>query len=450
MKTGSISMFVKRTGLALAVVLLSSLFHSCGFCVKVGSGLCNLIGKHPLSELTASNSALVYEQPNTFIVYRGSGCAESNRSGTEVVPKVEQSVNLPGYVTHATVYLNGWHLRYLDDDHHVAGLGVVIDSIRLNKNVLTWQAAGILSDKNFDDGYNWCYEYTVIAWNEATINLLVDHKDGNCMGRDSLNTNFFETTNANTTTALSSFTRFLQNPIFANTKTATILPRGFAFEWTGCDTDHHLFQLAYNMEHSEFFLEKDKTYNKANHDLKSPLPNSVSRSAEGYISWETAVIFKDNDARRSYSFGEMVSGFGGNDLGVIQPPFSILPKEDEGWTTNCLAGKGIESKEFIIENIPYEYAMPVLAGWDLSYGCDDEHVREIGIWISDFSYEKQPNATLGTLRYKLSSVLKDNDDTPFFEQKHKVNVLGLKPTSLEKPPIGFQQQEPTDPKQNSK
>jgi hypothetical protein len=44
-----------------------------------------------------------------------------------------------------------------------------------------------------------------------------------------------------------------------------------------------------------------------------------------------AAIFKDNDTRRDYDFGEFVSGIGGRDVAVVELPFSILPREDIGF-----------------------------------------------------------------------------------------------------------------------
>jgi hypothetical protein len=32
---------------------------------------------------------------------------------------------------------------------------------------------------------------------------------------------------------------------------------------------------------------------------------------------------------REYQFGELITGTGGNDFGIIQTPFSVLPIEDE-------------------------------------------------------------------------------------------------------------------------
>lgn len=44
----------------------------------------------------------------------------------------------------------------------------------------------------------------------------------------------------------------------------------------------------------------------------------------------------------------------------------------------------------------------------MGYLCDDEHVKEIGIWIDEWGYDKNTR----TLRYKLSSILTDKDDIP--------------------------------------
>jgi hypothetical protein len=128
---------------------------------------------------------------------------------------------------------------------------------------------------------------------------------------------------------------------------------------------------------------------------------------------------------RDYWFGEVVSGLGGTDVGVVQPPFSILPVEGS-FICGELGGTGVKSEEFDIENIPFEYAIPMLTGWELHYLCGDHHVKEIGVWIDDWSYTKDPGAQAGRLHYKLSSILSDdgNLDHVF---SHKVSVLGLRP-----------------------
>jgi hypothetical protein len=81
----------------------------------------------------------------------------------------------------------------------------------------------------------------------------------------------------------------------------------------------------------------------------------------------------------------------------------------------------------------------MLTGWQLQYHCGDENVKEIGIWIDDWKYEKPPGATGGKLTYTLSSVLRDQDNRPASEHSHKVTVLGLRawsggsPTPILKP-----------------
>jgi hypothetical protein len=163
-----------------------------------------------------------------------------------------------------------------------------------------------------------------------------------------------------------------------------------------------------------------------------PLQQNSSRVDSGFVSWETSAIFKDNDARRTFAFGELVSGLGGIDVGVIQPPFSILPKEDdEDIFSNCVSGPGpAVTEEFEIDNIPYEYAIPMLTGWELAYDCDDANVLEAGVRIDKWDYDR----SIGKLRYTLSSVLRDDDSEPYFSHSHKVTVLGIKPVARGKTP----------------
>lgn len=438
------NLFLRLSFLILLGVLITVPLMSCGFSACL-EGCEFPIGEDaPLKELTSQDRNVVFEEQGTIIVYRGSGCAESKKSGTEDVLKVEQSLDLPAYAANTTVFLNGWRSRYLSKDHHIEGLGTVIGNIRLERNTLKWQAAGALSDKNFDDAYNWCYYYTVVAWNPSNLNLTVDHKDGSCGDSgDPSQANFFydnnsETTTARssqekffygttseTTTALSFFPSFLQNPDFASNKTVAVLPRGFGFNWACEQPDHHLLQIGYNLDHSEIFIENGKEYRKKDQNVTPSLPNTASRVDSDFVSWETSAIIKDNDRRRSYNFGEMVSGLGGNDVGVIQPPFSIVPEEDDCDGSFAYAGV-VQTKEFVIENVPFEFAIPMLTGWELGYLCDDEHVKEIGIWIDEWGYDKNTR----TLRYKLSSILTDKDDYPGHYSSHKVTVLGLKPITL--------------------
>ena len=422
------NLYFGRVFLAFIAVIITTWLVSCGF--QHGElSLCYRLDQAPVKQATSSQQYIEIQDPDTIVVYSGSGCAESNKSGEEDIIKVEQSLDLPPYATNATVFLNGWHLQYLHSDHRVTGLTTLVRNIELNRRTLKWQAVGLISDLDFNEAYNWCYYYTVIAWNPSKINLTVDHDDGPCSGvpSETREANFFTAKNDGTTSALSSFPTFLQNLNFASTKTVAILPRGFEFQWSGGD-DHHMLQMGYNLDHSKNFMEKGKKYYKGLGDTTRGLPSQVESVPPdpGYVSWETYGIFKDDDTRRDYTFGEIVSGLGGNDVGVIQPPFSILPKKGSGLLPEPCVGDA-KNGEFVIENVPYEYAIPMLTGWDLNYpSCGDQHVAKVGVWIDEWNYEKIPGAPAGALRYKISSVLNDEDNTPYVFN-HKVTVLGLKP-----------------------
>ncbi|HAU1321869.1 TPA: hypothetical protein F8R96_13120 [Legionella pneumophila] len=39
--------------------------------------------------------------------------------------------------------------------------------------MINLETIGLLRDKNFDDGYRWCYYYTLIAWNRNRIDARV-------------------------------------------------------------------------------------------------------------------------------------------------------------------------------------------------------------------------------------------------------------------------------------
>jgi len=378
----------------------------------------------PLAELTDSGRTLIFEDEGKIAVFHGFGCAESNKSGEEDFLRVQESIDLPDYATAATVFLNGWQLEYLNSDHDIRGLGTGIAEIDLADRKLNWEAGGVLADRNFDDGYSWCYYYTIIAWSEVLIDALVDHNDGDDL-RDLVAVSGTENKN---TTALKVLPRFVHNTDFTSREPIAVLPRGYGFEWQGGISwrrDHNLLQLAYNLDYSETFIQHEKNYLGSD---EPSLPTPASYVDSGFVSWDTKTIFKDNSLRRDYGVGEIVSVLGGSDIGILQPPFTLLPREDVGFGTGCISeAGGVKTKEYIVENVPFEYAVPMLTGWELAYGCDDENVTRIGIWITEFQYDKPADEPTGTLRYTISSILRDKDGSPGHLFRHRVSILGLKP-----------------------
>jgi hypothetical protein len=386
--------------------------------------ICRRIEALPLSPVTGQPVGVVFEDPGTIKVMHGSGCAHRDK-GSEI--KVEQSVEIPTYANKAAVFLNGWKLNYSGSDHHVMGMATALGKINVQPAKVTWQAYGALADDGQDKSIDWCYHYTVIAWNDANLHTFVDQDDANyfCKSTNpSGSDNFFYASNNGRDTALAWFASFLSNANFSSGRTVALLPRGFGFDWY--PDDHHILQVAYNLGHAETFIQ-DQPYKKGMGELH-PLPTPpTGRVDSGFVSWNTQTIFKDNDTRRDYSCGEFVSGMSGQDVDVVEPPFSILPYDGPGWFHACLGNAaGVQSQDVVIDNVPYAYAIPMLTGWELGYGCEgDHHVREIGTWIDNLRYERLPNASTGTLRYTLFSTLHD-DSSNWGNGGGKVSILGLR------------------------
>lgn len=392
-----------------------------------------------LTPLSSQSNQTVFENPGTIIAIQGTASAVRT-SGDGSPIKVQQTLPLPTYADQAVVFLNGWKLDYHSDDHHILALGNAITEIHMDikGHSLTWDALGLLRD-NDGKPYDWTYQYTVVAWNTVNLSLSVDQgawpsQPPECTNSNNqLPDNYFYSSNSGTSTALSCFFSFLQNNNFASSKTVAILPRGFGLVWN--DEDHNLFQIGYNMEHSET-IAQGRQYNKLGSQVQAPLPNPPNAHVDtGLVSWNPYTIFEDNDNRRDYTFFELVSGMGGNDVSVIQPPYSILPDNaDAPWLgifSSCgeVSGQSTNTNTYTIENIPYQYAVPMLTGWELEYLCSDKHVKDIGVWIDSWSYQPPANGVGGVLTYKISSVLVDNDSTHTHSSNYKVTVLGLGPAT---------------------
>ncbi len=363
--------------------------------------------------------AKALEDVGIIVVEDGSACGESNRSGEENPIILQGSFDLPDYATDATVFLNGWDTRYLSSDHHIGRVAAIIRSPQRDGSRLTWEAVGLLRDKNFDDGFRWCYRFTVVAWNRDRI-------DARVLGFQDNTT--FSFINDNESVALVSAAGFLRNTALTDNVNAVVLPRGFVYGWEEgfSQSDHHLLQIAYNLDHSEIFVQAGRTWS-------GPAPNITNHQASGFASWETHGIFKDNSAKRDFRFGSAVSVIAGRGVATKQAPFIIIPKEDFG---NCgELGGDVITEEHVIENVPYDYAIPVLTGWELRYPCKDHHVKRLGVWLHDMSYEKAEGSEVGTLRYSISSILRDKDRIPLHIPRHKITILGMNITRTTPIPI---------------
>jgi hypothetical protein len=426
-----------RSVFVLLVICCAFELVSCGFHPTVVPISCGSFDETNLTPLSSQSTQFGFQDVGTIAAIHGTGTAKVDHTN---IIKVQQSVPLPGYADKATVFLNGWRANYPGGDHHVINVGTGIGNIKSNvdpdgKNrTLSWIATGSLADNGDNKGMNWSYFFTVIAWNSTRLNLFVDHgPDGGplCSPPPSseLNDNYFYADSNNPSSANSAFYSFLQNPGFSPGNAIALLPRGFDFLWNEGNDDHHLRQLSYNLDHSETFAEHRK-YNKKGTTAVPDLPDAADHVAGDVVSWTSNAIFKDNDTQRPYIYSELDSGLAGPDVGLVQPPFASVPTDDgDSIFSSCgsTASPGIRSQDIEIRNIPYAYAIPMLTGWDVQYLCSDQHVKEIGVWIDNWVFDTPTPGGPGRIRYRVSSVLRDDDNTPDFLTAHKITILGLKP-----------------------
>jgi hypothetical protein len=148
--------------------------------------------------------------------------------------------------------------------------------------------------------------------------------------------------------------------------------------------------------------------------------------------WEFQTVLKDNKKPRDinpYWTTETVAIIGGTGIGIMREPFELEARSPENpWYRRCVAPDGERRTDaFVVENVPFQHAVPVLTGFDMSFSCGDQHVKEVGARIVDFSYERPPASATGTLRYRLESVLRDKSGGPNHRIDHRVHVLGFGP-----------------------
>jgi len=410
----------------IAYIFLGALPWGCEFDTR-GIDPCSIAAQIPDIIVSPYESGIktITNIPNELAVYQGSACGKLDKTNESDV-QIRGLLALPQWATNATVFLNGWKLEFAEDDHHVRTIGAMINGIRLediqNGKRIKWNVVGLLGDYNYDDAFSFCYNYTVIAWNESSLKLAVDHT-GNCT----------QGTSVYNTYPIRGYSRLRNLP---RKTPATMLPRGFFFRLSDKD-DHHLLQLAYNIVGSERIL--GNTHYNTNPSNPNQLAENTSRyDSAGMISWNTQVIYKDKaefwsptPGKDGYIFGEQVTSIGGEKMGVIHPPYLVTPVDDNGFLTGTIptGSSQVVTKEYIINNIPFESAIPVLTGWNLNYEGEDHHVRKMGVWISDWSYTKLPRATRGILKYTLKSILADDSES-YSVVSHRVTVLGLKPVAL--------------------
>ncbi|NJD36506.1 MAG: hypothetical protein FIA96_17060 [Betaproteobacteria bacterium] len=435
---GAMSRWLRQCSLrelSICVVLLGALMGGCGFTARAYSHcgepdspdyITCTINASAIVPVGSDTRKIVYEAPGLIRVVHGTSCVSRPSawiSGDDNLLgfRVQQQESVPLTIADSgTVFLNGWDLRYHNDDHHLQGFGAAIANITEARDpnsgqfVLNWDAGGVLSDENGDDPYDMCYSYTVVFWNRSSIafdavalarSLPFRHPSGSDPGND---------------TALRELPGFSDNAYGQG----VVLPQGFAQLWT-TDGDHHLLQSGFDLG----------TPTVVNNDL----------------SWTSRTLLKDNDQRRDYMGAELVTVLSYESPKMLHPQ-TVMVESPNGWVpaTNevplapqdsswfCTGiGNPTGEAHYRIDNVPLEYAVPVLRGWELGYLCSDNHVRHMGASITDFHFERADNATSGTLFYTLSLPLSDDSGNLDYARAvvdvFGMNALGAGPHPIDVP-----------------
>ncbi len=372
--------------------------------------------KTPFEQLSFGKTRkIAFEDEDTFIMVEGSECIQRDKGPESATMLL--FVDMPNYVNKGTVVLNGWDLRYLHSDHEVRTMRADITHSKLVTSgggapILVFEVAGELSDQNWDDSYEFCIYYTGIGYNSESF-------DARIVGEYSgVSTKAMQ---AKDEGAVATIENTWTEDSPTDNDTIAVIPRGFNFQFGNrfeCElrllpcrwkdsTDHYLRQIAYSL-----------------------FQISATTNPESNPHWITQTIFKDNSTRTHW-VKTRAALIGGSSVKLHTDLLVLNAKS--GKTNNCRKGtEGIVRTETIrLYDLPYDYAVPMLTGWDLNYECTNQNVQRAGIWLHDIHFDPNSNE----LEYKVSSILRDRDGAPGFNAAHRVTILGLNRLPPSPPPI---------------
>lgn len=374
----------------------------------------------PFEQLTFKAEArTVFEDRGKFIMLEGSKCMQRDNGAEPVI--ITQWLEMPGYVDNGTVVLNGWDLRYLKQDREVNSLRAEISRSKLVKNTgstfLVFEAQGKLDDQNRNDAFEFCVFFTAFGYRAAEVDAVVDEDNAGIEA-----TMLQDEKQGAVATLESSGHKGMVRRYDA----LAIIPRGFGFEfanrfecewrWLPCKwndrVDYPLLQMAYNLTQT------------------SATPNQ-----SGNPNWATQTIFKDNGIR-THRIKTRAALIHGRSIKVRGDFLALNPRNGKADTCRKSVDGVVRTQTFQIDELPYDYAIPMLTGWDLTNECEQQRLQRAGIWIHDIRFDPHSHR----LEYKVSSILRDQDGAPSFNSAHRVTVLGLnrQSSSAQQRPPRFQ------------
>ena len=347
---------------------------------------------------------VVIEDEGKFILLEGSKCVQ--REDATAAATIIQWIELPGYVDRGTVILNGWDLRFLHHDREIRSMRADITHSKLVKNAdstfLVFEAQGKLDAQEGADAFEFCVFYSVFGYRSTQIDASIE---ANYEGIETA------AVQDEKTGALGTLEYAGNKGILKGSDEMAVIPRGFDFQFTEafeCElrllpcqwkdrVDYRLLQIGYNLSQA-----------------------GTSPTLDGSPHWVVQTVFKADDtythrvmARATFVRGPAVK---------LRANFLALNPRS-GKSQSCRRGMDgvVRTQTFHVTDLPYDYAIPILTGWDLSNECEQQKVLRAGIWLHDIRFDSKNRS----LAYKMSSILRDQDGAPGFNSSQRVSILGL-------------------------
>lgn len=375
----------------------------------------------PFEQLSLKTSGkTVLEDVGKFILIEGSKCMQ-RENGAEAAT-ILQWVEMPGYVDNGTVVLNGWDLRYLQSEREVNSMRADITHSKLVKNtgsaMLMFEVQGKLDDQNRKDAYEFCVFYSAFGYHSAWFDATVE-SDYN-----GIDASILQNKNQG---AVATLENTGNKGTLKGNDTIAIMPRGFDFQFDD------IFECEWRFPPCKWTDRADYRLLQAAYSLSQ---TGTSPNPDGSPHWVAQTIFKDN-AIRTHRVKTRTALIRGSSV-KLRPDFLALNPRSAN-TGDCRKNSDgiVRTQTFRINDLPYDYAVPMLTGWDLSYECGNQQVQRAGIWIHDIRFD--PGSS--TMEYKVSSILRDQDGAPSFNAAHRITVLGLNrilpPTQRSAPEINI-------------
>jgi len=359
----------------------------------------------PFEQLSfKSEGKTVFEDEGKFILIEGSKCMQRD-NGAEAAT-VLQWIEMPGYVDSATVVLNGWDLRYLQKDREVNSMKADIIHSKLVKSAgssfLVFEVQGKLDDQNRADAYEFCVFYSGFGYRSVWFDAAIEWDYNGIEASVQQN---------KTQGAVATVENLGSKGTLKGNDVIAIIPRGFDFQFD--DT----FECELRFPPCKWADRADYRLLQAAYSLSQ---TGASPNRDGSPYWVTQTIFKDNDTR-THRVKTRAAQIRGSSVKLRADFLALNPRA--GKTATCRKNTDgiVRTQTFRINDLPYDYAVPMLTGWDLSYECEHQQVQRAGIWIHDIHFNPEANS----LEYKVSSILRDQDGAPSFNAAHRITVLGL-------------------------